>query len=134
MISQVAVYAENTRGAMLKVSKYISDAGIDITNVVTNDSAEFGIIRMIVSDPEKAVELLGSLGYMCRVDKVIGVEISDDVGSLTSLLDVVNTCKMIIDYIFVSYSRDTKTPLAIMKVTEAEEVEKKLRDQGYKTL
>ena len=134
MIDQLSVYAENTRGAMLKVSKAISDSGIDILNVVTNDSAEFGIVRMIVDEPEKAEELLASMGYMCKIDKVIGVEIPDEVGSLTALLDVVNTCKMIIDYIFVSYSRDTKTPLAIMKVTEAEEVEAKLRDNGYKTL
>ncbi|MCR5292301.1 MAG: amino acid-binding protein [Eubacterium sp.] len=134
MIDQLSVYAENTRGAMLKVSKAISDSGIDILNVVTNDSAEFGIVRMIVDEPEKAEELLASMGYMCKIDKVIGVEIPDEVGSLTALLDVVNTCKMIIDYIFVSYSRDTKTPLAIMKVTEAEEVEAKLRENGYKTL
>ena len=134
MIDQLSVYAENTRGAMLKVSKAISDSGIDILNVVTNDSAEFGIVRMIVDKPEKAEELLASMGYMCKIDKVIGVEIPDEVGSLTALLDVVNTCKMIIDYIFVSYSRDTKTPLAIMKVTEAEEVEAKLRDNGYNTL
>ena len=134
MIDQLSVYAENTRGAMLKVSKAISDSGIDILNVVTNDSAEFGIVRMIVDEPEKAEKLLSSMGYMCKVDKVIGVEIPDEVGSLTALLDVVNTCKMIIDYIFVSYSRDTKTPLAIMKVTEAKEVEAKLRDNGYRTL
>ncbi len=134
MIDQLSVYAENTRGAMLKVSKAISDSGIDILNVVTNDSAEFGIVRMIVDEPEKAETMLASMGYMCKIDKVIGVEIPDEVGSLTALLDVVNTCKMIIDYIFVSYSRDTKTPLAIMKVTEAKEVEAKLRDNGYKTL
>ena len=134
MIDQLSVYAENTRGAMLKVSKAISDSGIDILNVVTNDSAEFGIVRMIVDESEKAEKLLASMGYMCKIDKVIGVEIPDEVGSLTALLDVVNTCKMIIDYIFVSYSRDTKTPLAIMKVTEAKEVEAKLRDNGYKTL
>ncbi|MCR5104274.1 MAG: amino acid-binding protein, partial [Eubacterium sp.] len=48
MVNQLSVFTENTKGAMLKVSKLISDAGIDIYNVVSNDSAEFGIVRLLV--------------------------------------------------------------------------------------
>ena len=134
MIDQLSVYAENTRGAMLKVSKAISDSGIDILNVVTNDSAEFGIVRMIVDEPEKAEELLASMGYMCKIDKVIGVEIPDEVGSLTKLLDTLDKSYINIDYIYVSYSRDSKTPLAVMKVGGYDEVESSLRSRGYTTV
>ena len=134
MINQLSIFTENQKGAMLKVSKTISDAGIDIYNVVTNDSAEFGIVRMLVTEPEKARDLLKGLGYMCKIDKVVGVEIPDDVGSLTALLDTINVCNINIDYLYVSYSRDLKTPLAVMKVSGYAEVESSLNSRGYHTV
>ena len=131
MIKQLSIFAENTKGAMLHISKAVSEAGIDIYNVVTNDSAEFGIVRMLVTDPEKAEQVLVSKGYMCRVDKVVGVEIPDDVGSLTNLLNTLLDCNINIDYLYVSYSRDSKTPLAVMKVNGYTEVESSLTSRGY---
>ena len=47
MIDQLSVFAENSKGTMYRVAKIVSDAGIDIVSVVTNDSAEYGIIRML---------------------------------------------------------------------------------------
>ncbi|MBR6403039.1 MAG: amino acid-binding protein [Eubacterium sp.] len=134
MINQLSIFTENIKGSMFKVSKIVSDAGIDISNVVTNDSAEYGIVRMLVTEPERAKELLTSKGYMCKLDKVIGVEIPDDVGSLTALLDTLDTCNINIDYLYVSYSRDAKTPLAVMKVVGYTEVEASLKSKGYKTI
>ena len=134
MINQLSIFTENIKGSMFKVSKIVSDAGIDIYNVVTNDSAEYGIVRMLVTDPEQAQKLLTSKGYMCKLDKVIGVEIPDDVGSLTTLLDTLDTCNINIDYLYVSYSRDAKTPLAVMKVAGYTEVEASLRSKGYTTI
>ncbi|SEQ52581.1 Uncharacterized conserved protein, contains tandem ACT domains [Lachnospiraceae bacterium NE2001] len=134
MINQLSVFTENTKGAMLKVSKIISDAGIDIYNVVTNDSAEFGIVRMLITDPEKGYELLTSSGYMCKLDKVIGVEIPDEVGSLTKLLGALDDSNININYIYVSFSRDFVSPLAVLKVSGYQEVESSLRSKGYKTV
>ncbi len=131
MIKQLSIFTENSKGAMLKVSRAVSDAGIDIYNVVTNDSAEFGIVRMLVTEPERAEEILTNLGYMCRIDKVIGVEIPDAVGSLTILLDTLQNCNINIDYLYVSYSRDSKTPLAVLKVAGYAEVENSLKSRGY---
>ena len=131
MITQLSVFTENTKGAMMNVSKTISDNGIDIYNVVTNDSAEFGRVRMLVTDPQKAYDVLTEKGYMCKLDKVIGVEIPDEVGSLTSLLATLNDSYINIDYIYVSYSRDSKTPVAVMKVPGYSEVEPSLRSKGY---
>ena len=134
MINQLSVFAENAKGAMMKISKEVSDAGVDIYNVVTNDSAEFGIVRMLVTEPEKTKDILTEKGYMCKIDKVLGVEIPDDVGSLTALLDTLYNCNINIEYLYVSYSRDSRTPLAVMKVGSSDEVEASLRSKGYKTV
>ena len=134
MMNHLSIFTENIKGSMFKVSKIVSDAGIDIFNVVTNDSAEYGIVRMLVTEPEQALELLTNKGYMCKLDKVIGVEIPDDVGSLTTLLDTLDACNINIAYLYVSYSRDSKTPLAVMKVSAYTEVEASLKSKGYTTV
>ena len=134
MLNQLSIFTENVKGAMLKISGIVSGAGIDIVNVVTNDSAEFGIVRMLTTDTEKAMECLKAEGYMCKIDKVIGVEIPDDVGSLTNLLDTLQRANINIQYLYVSYSRDHKTPLAVLKVSGYPEVEASLRSKGYITV
>lgn len=132
MIEQLSIFAPNTKGSMVSLTKLISDAGIDIYNVVTNDSAEFGIVRMLVTEPELACELLTTNGYMCKLNKVIGVEIPDDVGSLSNLLQAITDSNINIDYLYVSYSRDSKTPLAVLHAPGYAEVEAALESRGYK--
>ncbi|MBP3719051.1 MAG: amino acid-binding protein [Eubacterium sp.] len=132
MIEQLSIFAPNTKGSMVSLTKLISDAGIDIYNVVTNDSAEFGIVRMLVTEPELACELLTTNGYMCKLNKVIGVEIPDDVGSLSKLLQAITDSNINIDYLYVSYSRDSKTPLAVLHAPGYAEVEAALESRGYK--
>lgn len=132
MIEQLSIFAPNTKGSMVSLTKLISDAGIDIYNVVTNDSAEFGIVRMLVTEPELACELLTTNGYMCKLNKVIGVEIPDDVGSLSKLLQAITDSNINIDYLYVSYSRDSKTPLAVLHAPGYAEVEASLESRGYK--
>ena len=131
MIEQLSIFAPNTKGSMVSLTKLISDAGIDIYNVVTNDSAEFGIVRMLVTEPELACELLTTNGYMCKLNKVIGVEIPDDVGSLSKLLQAITDSNINIDYLYVSYSRDSKTPLAVLHAPGYTEVEAALESRGY---
>ena len=55
MLQQISIYAENKKGAIRKLTGLLSDAGINIHSFVTNDSAEFGIVRMVVSDTDKAL-------------------------------------------------------------------------------
>ena len=131
MIEQLSIFAPNTKGSMVNLTKLVSDAGIDIYNVVTNDSAEFGIVRMLVTEPEKACKILTDNGYMCKLNKVIGVKIPDDVGSLANLLSAVSDCNINIDYLYVSYSRDSKTPLAVLHAPGYAEVEASLMSRGY---
>ncbi|MGI6116811.1 MAG: amino acid-binding protein [Bilifractor sp.] len=134
MLKQISVFAENKIGTMEKLTSLVSDAGIDFYNVVTNDSAEYGIIRMICSDPEKAAQILTDAGYMCKINLVLGVCISESVGSLSSLLKTVHDIRVNIDYLYVCYIRSSTDPVAILHVTDWEDVEDSLGSLGYKTL
>lgn len=58
MLKQVSIYAENKKGEFQRITNVLREAEINILGSVTNDSAEYGIVRMIVSDPVKAQEIL----------------------------------------------------------------------------
>ena len=70
MIRQLSIFAENKRGAMNRITEVLTGAQINMNTLVTNDSAEFGIIRMLVSDTEKAFDSLTEKGYLCHCDYV----------------------------------------------------------------
>ena len=73
MIRQLSIFAENRRGAMNAITKVLTEKQINMNTLVTNDSAEFGIIRMLVSDTDKAFNSLKEAGYLCHIPESQGV-------------------------------------------------------------
>ena len=62
MLKQLSIYAENKKGVMQNITGILKDEDINILGSVTNDSAEYGIVRMVVSEPDKAMEALIAAG------------------------------------------------------------------------
>ena len=134
MIRQLSIFAENKKGAMYQVTKVLADAGINMNTLVTNDSAEFGIIRMLVSDTDKAAESLRASGYLCHTDIVAAAEIGDECGSLNALLETLSMGNVNLDYLYVTYSGLSRHPVAILRTPDIMEVEAFLQGKGYNML
>ena len=132
MLKQVSIYAENHRGALQEITALLADADINILGSVAGESAEFGIVRMIVSDPRKALLVLGDKGYQCRLSSVIGVELPDEPGSLNRLLLVLSASNVNVEYIYLSFGRSTGMPILIFKTPDELEVEELLIGKGFK--
>jgi len=134
MIRQLSIFAENKKGAMNRITQILYDAGINMNTLITNDSAEFGIIRMLVSDTDRAARVLQEAGYMCHSDSVAAAEIGDECGSLNALLTVINDGNINLDYLYVTYNSLSRLPVVILRATDLMEVEEFLRARGYRTL
>ena len=134
MIRQLSIFAENRKGAMNRITQILFDAGINMNTLITNDSAEFGIVRMLVSETDRAAQELQQAGYMCHSDFVAAVEIGDECGSLNSLLNVISDGNINLDYLYVTYNTLSRLPVAILKATDLMEVEEFLQARGYRTL
>ena len=133
MIRQLSIFAENKKGAMNQMTQILADAGINMNTLITNDSAEFGIVRMLVSDTDLAAQVLHDAGYMCHSDYVAAVEISDECGSLNDLLTVISDGNINLDYLYVTYNTLSRLPVAILRATDLMEVEEFLQARGYRT-
>ncbi|MBR1861477.1 MAG: amino acid-binding protein [Lachnospiraceae bacterium] len=131
MLKQVSIYAENTKGKMLEITSILAKENINILGSVTNDSAEYGIVRMVVSDPVKACEVLTASGIICKLVDVIGVEIKDEVGNLNRLLEAIDNSNINVNYLYLSFNRESGCPIMILHTLEAKEVENSLRSKGF---
>ncbi len=134
MIRQLSIFAENKQGAMNRITQILQDNDINMNTLVTNDSAEFGIIRMLVSDTDKAFDCLTEKGYLCHREHVAAAEIADETGSLNALLEILDKGNINLDYIYVTYSGLSRKPVAILRSSDMTEVEEFLQAKGYAML
>ena len=123
MVNQISIFAENKKGAVRAITQILSEADINIQSFVTNDSAEFGIIRMLVSDAEKAGALLSDAGYQIKQTPVMAVEIPDEAGSLDRLLQRIESANVNIDYIYTSFDRNSADPVIAIHADDMDVLE-----------
>ena len=134
MVEQISIFAENRKGSMREITELLTKNSLNIYCAITNDSAEYGIVRLLVDETDRAFTLLKDNGFTCKVSRVIGVKIPDDVGSLNKLLADIEDSNINLDYLYVSYSREDATPVAILHAPGYAEVEACLKSRGYEML
>ena len=134
MLKQVSIYAENKKGTMQVITGILLEENINILGSVTNDSAEYGIIRMVVSEPEKAVKALEKAGFLCHMQDVLGVEVEDEVGNLHKLLVALSESNISVDYIYLSFNRESGKPVMVIHTEDIEEVEMCVSSKGFSLL
>lgn len=78
MLKQISIFAANAKGALGRMTDELAKGRINIYTMLATDSAEFGIVRIIVDDANNAKDLLTKAGYQCRIDFVIAVDMASD--------------------------------------------------------
>ena len=131
MLKQVSIYAENKKGQMEHITAVLAKENINILGSVTNDSAEFGIIRLVTTEPEKAFDALEKEGYHCRLNPVLAVEVTDEVGNLNKLLKALDESNINLDYLYLSFNRETGRPIMVFHAEGPYEVESCLVGKGF---
>ncbi len=134
MLQQVSVFAENQRGTMQKITHVLLNNNINIWGSVTNDSAEYGIVRMIVSSPNEAKAALEAEGYMVKLTDILGIEVDDRVGALDTVLRAMSESNINVNYIYLSFNRDSGMPVMVIHTDDIWEVQECLELKGFKMI
>ena len=116
------------------ITGLLAEKNINILGSVINDGAEYGIIRMVVSDPETAAETLTKAGYLCKLIDVLGVEVEDKVGNLHELLKALYESNVNATYIYLSFNRESGKPIMVFHTEDITEVESCLKSKGFALL
>lgn len=129
-VKQVSVFIANKEGRIEKVTEVLRDANINITSLSLAESVDFGLLRLIVSDPDKAKDVLKAAGLSAKTTDVIAVKISNKPGSLHELLTAVKDYN--IEYMYVLSTSDTAS--MVMKIRDIENAESTLNTKGFQLL
>jgi len=129
-VKQVTVFIGNKEGRIEKVTEVLKNNSINISSLSLAESVDFGLLRLIVSDPEKAKDALKGEGLSARLSDVIAVEISNKAGSLHDLLTALTEFN--IEYMYVLSSADTAS--MIMKIKDYEAAEAVIEKSGFRVL
>jgi hypothetical protein len=135
MFKQITVFLENKQGRLEEVTGCLADENINLHALSIADTTDFGLLRMIVSEPEKAVVVLKKNNFMVKTTDVIAVVLGHNPGSLHNVLKKLKTLDISIEYIYAFTSRhkdyDAILILSVDKQTMAVE---KLKDGGFPVL
>ncbi len=99
-IEQLNIFIENKAGRLAGIAETLGDIDVNIRAISLADTANFGILRLIVDDIERAKQQLKERGFTVRLTEVIAVKIADKPGELGRLLKIVETADLNIDYIY----------------------------------
>ena len=134
MLKQLSIFAENQKGTMQDITGILYHSDVNILGSVTNDSAEYGIIRMVVSDAEKAKTALEKEGYLCRIANVLGVLTEDTPGALHKVLMALYSSNINVNYLYLSFDRESGSPIMVISTDDVLEVEECLKGKGFQVL
>ena len=88
IIKQISVFLENTAGRIADVTRILKEGGINLKALMIADTADFGILRIITDESEKALKLLSDAKFTTRTTDVLAVSINDKVGSLHDVMQL----------------------------------------------
>ncbi|MEF9875874.1 MAG: amino acid-binding protein [Gordonibacter sp.] len=130
MISQLTVFLENEKGRLAAACRTVADAGINMHSLNLADTADFGVVRMLVDTPEAAAEVLRAAGYRATVTPVLGVRVPNVPGGLALLLEFMDAQAANIEYGYC-FSVNEGTAIDVLKVDGDSGIEEKLTAAGF---
>ena len=131
-IRQLSVFLENKTGHLNQVLSVLSKNDINIVALTVADSSDYGIMRAIVSDPEKALKALREEHFTVRVHDILSLEMDAAPGSMSHILDLFTEADICIEYVY-AFSFGSKSIL-IVRTDNSEKAIEVINDNNLKTI
>ena len=116
MINQVSVFIQNSSGRLAAAAQFLADANIDIRALSLADTTDFGILRMIVNDTDKAVKVLKENNRIVNITPVLRVKLPDKPGSLALITKLLSDNEIDIQYMYAFVSASNDGAYMVIKV------------------
>ncbi|MBD9247214.1 MAG: acetolactate synthase, partial [Clostridiales bacterium] len=100
LITQISVFIENQPGKLGEVTQVLADNGVDMSALSLADTTDFGILRLIVNDPDKATEVLRTHDFIVKQSPVIAAVVDDRPGGLTEVLQILSFAGVSVEYMY----------------------------------
>jgi hypothetical protein len=133
-VEQISIFLENKSGRLAEVTGVLSDAGINIRALYLADTADFGILRLIVNDTEKARQVLRDNGFTVEKTKVVAIEVPDRPGGLSGILNSIKDEGINVEYMYAFVEKSGENAIVIFRFDEPEKSVDILKNAGVKIM
>lgn len=130
-LKQLTVFVENKQGTLVAITDTLAKHNINIRALSIADTQDFGILRLIVTDYDKAEKILTDEGFLVKSTLVVGVKIGDEPGKLSTALGVLDKEGINMEYLYAFMSRTEKHAYVVLRVADNAQAEKALEDAGF---
>lgn len=133
MIDQLTVFLENSEGRLGALCRAVGDAGINMHALTIAEVADYGVVRIICSDPVGAVAALDAAGFRAMKTSVVAVLIPDEPGSLARLLEALEAADINVEYGYC-FSQSSIGAADVLKVKDTDKACAAIEAAGFKLL
>jgi len=134
MVKQISVFVENKKGRLARITDVLGKGGIDLIALSIADTTNFGIMRCIVNDPEKALKLLKDNDITASTTEVIVAEVVDKPGGLSYVLGLLDKADISVEYLYSFVRTPNENALILFRVEDIDTAVRALEAGGVKLL
>lgn len=133
-VEQISVFLENKSGRLSEVTGILAEAGVNIRALALADTSDFGVLRLIVDDNEKAATVLKDNGLTVRRTEVVAVEVEDRPGGLHKILEILRGTEINVEYMYAYVHHTGRNAVMIFRFDNSAAAIQALGDQGVNIL
>ncbi len=133
-VNQLTVFMENKSGRLAEIMRTLADNDINVRALSIADTSEYGLLRLIVNDPDKAKQVLVSADFTVALTDVVAVEVADKPGGLAGVIDAFADSGLNIEYMYAFVGSSGENAIVIFRVTPVEEAIEMLKKRGIRLL
>jgi hypothetical protein len=133
-IKQISIYSENKPGQLSAICRALAQADVNITTLSLADTSDFGIVRLIVDDHEKAKAVLSEKGHLVNVKDVLAVCVPDRPGGMAEVMQVLDAAGADIEYSYAFAFHKGEKAVLVFRFADGDLAEKALAQAGVAML
>ncbi|MCX7714297.1 MAG: ACT domain-containing protein [Clostridia bacterium] len=134
LVKQISVFVENKFGRLAEIISILGNNNIDISALSIADTTDFGILRLIVNDPNLAEKVLKDNGLAVKSTEVIAVAVEDKPGGLARVLNILKDANISIEYMYAFIGKSESGALVIIRVDQPNEAINVLKNSGIEII
>ncbi len=133
-LEQLSIFLENRSGRLAEITGLLARAGINIRALSLADTADFGILRLIVTPTQRAVAVLREGGFTVATNEMVALQVPDRPGGLWEILKALDTAKINVEYMYAFVHKATDNAVIIFRFDEPEKAQAVMREAGVRVL
>ena len=133
-IKQLSVFMENKAGRMAEISRILASGGVNIRALSVADTTGFGILRLIVDDPEKAERVCRAAGLTTALTDAIAISMADRPGGFADVMETVAEAQISVEYMYAFVSRKKDSAFVILRVDDNGKAVELMKNGGFSVL